>query len=97
MSKKQPPLKSTKPPPGSSLSGGFFWKKEVPINGPKSCTENLHQKYMAPLCMQSETESCRLRDTVFNVRAGQAKPHMQRDALPKAHPNTIYGKSEKQC
>ena len=53
--------------------------------------ENLHQKCMTPLCVQSDTESCRLWEMVFNVRAGQAKPHMQRDALPKAHPNKITG------
>lgn len=52
--------------------------------------ENLHQKCMTPLCVQSETESHGLWDTV-QCQAGQVKPHMQRDALPKAHPNTVMG------
>lgn len=32
-----------------------------------------------------------LQNTALTVRAGQTKPHMHRDALPKAHPKTIMG------
>lgn len=32
-----------------------------------------------------------LRNTELTVKAGQTKPHMHRDALPKAHPKTIMG------
>lgn len=32
-----------------------------------------------------------LQNTALTVRAGQTKPHMQRDALPKAHPQTMMG------
>lgn len=94
MSKKQPPLKSTKPPLGFLLAGGFLWGRMIR----STCTwsQKLYgepaPKCTTPWCVQSETEPCRLWDTVFNVRPGEAKPHMQRDALPKAHPNKIMGK-----
>lgn len=57
MSKKQPPLKSTKTPLGSSLSGGFFWEKT--LRGTYKWFQKLYGE-PAPqntqlVCVQSET------------------------------------------
>lgn len=96
MSKKQPPLKSTKPPLGSSLPGGFFWEKTW-----RDIYEESQKLYREPAPKNARV--CRLRwnhaatNTALTVRAGQTKPHMHRDALSKGSSQNNYGKSEKQC